>query len=160
MDTFVDSSWYYLRYLDPHNTRELISKEACDKYMPVDIYIGGKEHGMCYMNAKFCCNVQFVCVVLKFVCVTATMHLYYARLVSHFLHSVNMASYKEPFANLLTQGMVLGQSFRRQDSNKYLRPAEVVKSGELILLAVIVVITLVGLRVVVLVLCSMPRGHY
>ena len=45
MDTFVDSSWYYLRFTDPHNHREPFSKEAVDKYMPVDVYVGGAEHG-------------------------------------------------------------------------------------------------------------------
>ena len=45
MDTFVDSSWYYLRYLDPRNTTQPFSRDAANKYMPVDLYIGGKEHG-------------------------------------------------------------------------------------------------------------------
>ena len=45
MDTFVDSSWYYLRYLDPRNTTQPFSRDAAHKYMPVDLYIGGKEHG-------------------------------------------------------------------------------------------------------------------
>ncbi len=45
MDTFVDSSWYFLRYADPHNTNLPFSTESANKYMPVDLYIGGKEHG-------------------------------------------------------------------------------------------------------------------
>ena len=57
MDTFVDSSWYFLRYLDPNNTAEPYSKELADKLMPVDLYIGGKEHGAC------------VCVCCRHACV-------------------------------------------------------------------------------------------
>ena len=45
MDTFVDSSWYFLRYLDTHNSDAPFNKETVDKFMPVDLYIGGKEHG-------------------------------------------------------------------------------------------------------------------
>lgn len=46
MDTFVDSSWYFLRYLDAHNTEAAFSSDKANKYMPVDLYIGGKEHGI------------------------------------------------------------------------------------------------------------------
>lgn len=47
MDTFVDSSWYFLRYLDPNNTSLPVSRQAADSGMPVDLYIGGVEHGKC-----------------------------------------------------------------------------------------------------------------
>lgn len=47
MDTFVDSSWYYLRFTDPHNETEPFSRQAADHCMPVDIYVGGAEHGEC-----------------------------------------------------------------------------------------------------------------
>ncbi|KAK7492189.1 hypothetical protein BaRGS_00016486 [Batillaria attramentaria] len=104
MDTFVDSSWYFLRYLDPHNTTEPFSRDAVDSGMPVDLYIGGKEH--------------------------AVMHLYFARFFSHFLHGVGMLGVREPFVNLLTQGMVMGQSYRVKGTGRYLTPAQVDFSGE------------------------------
>ncbi|KAK7114466.1 hypothetical protein V1264_000521 [Littorina saxatilis] len=103
MDTFVDSSWYFLRYLDPSNTTVPCSKEMADKFMPVDLYIGGKEH--------------------------AVMHLYYARFFCHFLFDEGLLKQREPFVNLLTQGMVMGQSFRVKDTGRYLSPDQVDLSG-------------------------------
>ncbi|MFR9069860.1 MAG: class I tRNA ligase family protein, partial [Paraclostridium sp.] len=81
MDTFVDSSWYYLRYIDPKNTEEPFSKEAVNNWMPVDQYIGGVEH--------------------------AILHLLYSRFFVKAFNSMGMLDFKEPFKNLLTQGMVL-----------------------------------------------------
>ena len=81
MDTFVDSSWYFLRYIDPKNTEEPFSKEMVNKWMPVDQYIGGVEH--------------------------AIMHLLYARFFVKAFKSMGMLDFDEPFKNLLTQGMVL-----------------------------------------------------
>lgn len=104
MDTFVDSSWYYLRYLDPHNETRPFSRDAAHTYMPVDLYIGGKEH--------------------------AIMHLYYARFFNHFLYAEGDVPCKEPFVNLLTQGMVMGQSFKVKTTGKYLHRDQVDFSGK------------------------------
>jgi len=101
MDTFVDSSWYYLRYLDPKNSEEPFSSEAV-KDMPVDLYIGGKEH--------------------------AYLHLYFARFFAHFLHSIGKLETKEPFINLITQGMVRGKSYRVKGSQRYLKPEDTMES--------------------------------
>jgi leucyl-tRNA synthetase len=81
MDTFVDSSWYFLRYIDPKNTNEPFSKDVVNKWMPVDQYIGGVEH--------------------------AILHLLYARFFVKAFNEMGMLDFKEPFKNLLTQGMVL-----------------------------------------------------
>lgn len=81
MDTFVDSSWYFLRYIDPKNTEEPFSTEMVNKWMPVDQYIGGVEH--------------------------AIMHLLYSRFFVKAFKSMGMVDFDEPFKNLLTQGMVL-----------------------------------------------------
>ena len=81
MDTFLDSSWYFLRYCDPHNAKEPFDKEKAKYWMPVDQYIGGVEH--------------------------AILHLLYARFFTKFLYDIGYSSVSEPFTNLLTQGMVL-----------------------------------------------------
>lgn len=108
MDTFVDSSWYFLRYLDAQNPSELTNKNLAQSMMPVDIYIGGKEH--------------------------AVLHLYYARFINHYLHQKGYVSHPEPFKRLLVQGMVKGKSFHVKGSGKYLREDEVsitdVKKGK------------------------------
>ncbi|KRT79234.1 tRNA synthetase, partial [Oryctes borbonicus] len=99
LDTFFDSSWYYLRYLDSKNQEEIFDKDKIKKQMPVDLYIGGKEH--------------------------ATLHLYYARFISYFLHSIGLVPTQEPFKRLLVQGMVMGRSFRLKGSGKYVNENEV-----------------------------------
>ena len=80
MDTFTCSSWYYLRYTDPHNTELPFSREAADRWMPVDNYIGGIEH--------------------------AILHLLYSRFFTKALRDLGLLSVDEPFTNLLCQGMV------------------------------------------------------
>jgi leucyl-tRNA synthetase len=80
MDTFVDSSWYYLRYLDPRNDQEPFGREPADFWMPVDNYIGGIEH--------------------------AILHLMYARFFTKAFADMGMLGVQEPFASLFTQGMI------------------------------------------------------
>ncbi len=81
MDTFFDSSWYFLRFCDPKNGRKPFSEEEAERWMPVDIYIGGIEH--------------------------AVLHLLYARFFQKFLKDIGLVKNKEPFSRLITQGMVL-----------------------------------------------------
>lgn len=81
MDTFVDSSWYFMRYADPKNEEIPFTKENLDKWFPVDQYIGGIEH--------------------------AILHLLYARFFTKVVHDMELTDYVEPFTNWLAQGMVL-----------------------------------------------------
>jgi len=82
MDTFFDSSWYYLRYTDAHNERRPFDRDKADYWMPVDQYIGGIEH--------------------------AVLHLLYSRFFTKFFHDQKMVGVDEPFQRLFTQGMVMG----------------------------------------------------
>jgi leucyl-tRNA synthetase len=104
MDTFMDSSWYYLRFIDSQNSDAIFDKKLASKLVPVDLYIGGKEH--------------------------ALLHLYYARFVQHFLHDLGLVPEKEPFRRLIPQGMVLGETYQVKESGKYLRPEEVTVINE------------------------------
>ncbi len=90
MDTFVCSSWYFLRYTDAHNDRAPFSKEKADYWMNVDQYIGGVEH--------------------------AILHLLYARFFTKVLYDMGLVSVSEPFQNLLTQGMVLKEGSKMSKS--------------------------------------------
>ena len=98
MDTFVDSSWYYLRYLDSHNADKPFEKADADAWTPINQYIGGIEH--------------------------AVMHLLYARFFHKSLRDLGYVDTNEPFKKLLTQGMVLGPSFYSQNERRYLFPRE------------------------------------
>uniref|UniRef100_A0A674A3Z6 leucine--tRNA ligase n=1 Tax=Salmo trutta TaxID=8032 RepID=A0A674A3Z6_SALTR len=92
MDTFVDSSWYYFRYTDPHNQDRPFERYLADHWLPVDVYIRGKEH--------------------------AVMHLYYARFLSHFCRDQGLVGHREPFKKLLVQGLIKGQTFRAADRGR------------------------------------------
>ncbi len=102
MDTFVDSSWYFLRYIDPKNTTEPFGKDVTNKWMPVDQYIGGVEH--------------------------AIMHLLYARFFVKAFNEMGMIDFNEPFKNLLTQGMVLKEGTKMSKSKgNVVSPLEIIK---------------------------------
>ena len=90
MDTFVDSSWYYFRYLDPHKTDSAINKSIADDWVPVDMYVGGAEH--------------------------ATMHLLYARFIHKFLRDIGLTKSNEPFKNLIHQGTITNQGTKMSKS--------------------------------------------
>lgn len=101
MDTFVDSSWYFLRYLDARNEEAAFDREAADHWMPVDQYIGGVEH--------------------------AIMHLLYARFFTKALHDMDRLGVVEPFANLFTQGMITRDGAKMSKSKgNTVSPAEIV----------------------------------
>uniref|UniRef100_A0A182NCF6 leucine--tRNA ligase n=1 Tax=Anopheles dirus TaxID=7168 RepID=A0A182NCF6_9DIPT len=99
MDTFVDSSWYFLRFVDAQNRSAMFDRTLAHRLMPVDLYVGGKEH--------------------------AVLHLYYARFVAHYLHSKGLLPSSEPFKRLLVQGMVMGRSYRVVSNGKYIPAGEV-----------------------------------
>ncbi|KAG8250947.1 leucyl-tRNA aminoacylation [Homalodisca vitripennis] len=143
MDTFVDSSWYYLRYLDPHNQHEPFNKTTASKLMPVDIYIGGKEH--VYISLLISLNPPSDSgsdravrdpVSIDNGSVRAVrekrpvLHLYYARFMSYFLNSLGWLPDSEPFRRLVVQGMVMGKTYRVQTTGKYIPASDVDRSGK------------------------------
>ncbi|GLR28072.1 leucyl-tRNA synthetase [Psychrobacter pacificensis] len=90
-DTFVESSWYYARFASPTDTQNMVNKSAANKWLPVDQYVGGVEH--------------------------AVMHLLYARFFHKLMRDENLVTGDEPFANLMTQGMVLAGTFYRVNAD-------------------------------------------
>ena len=92
LDTFVCSSWYQLRYPDANNENEAFNKEIVDKMLPVDTYVGGKEH--------------------------AAMHLIYARFMTKALRDLGYLSFDEPFTRLIHQGLILGPDGNKMSKSK------------------------------------------
>ena len=99
MDTFMCSSWYYLRYSDAKNTALPFSSEAVNSWLPVDQYVGGIEH--------------------------AILHLLYSRFFTKVLRDRGLLGFDEPFQRLLTQGMVQGITYKNPHTGKYIAPADV-----------------------------------
>jgi leucyl-tRNA synthetase len=99
MDTFVDSTWYYFRYTDPHNAEMPFDSAIANYWLPVDQYIGGVDH--------------------------AVMHLLYTRFWTKVMHDIGLIDFDEPVKNLLTQGMVVGESFYSDAKASYFPPDEV-----------------------------------
>ena len=102
MPQWAGSSWYFLRFCDPHNDQEFVSKEADNYWMPVDLYVGGVEH--------------------------AVLHLLYARFWQKVLFDAGLVSTDEPFKRLVNQGMVLAYSYR-DNNGKYYYPKQVERRG-------------------------------
>ena len=99
MDTFICSSWYFLRYSDPTNKTLPFTRESADSWLPVDQYVGGIEH--------------------------AILHLLYARFFTKVMLDRGLVGFSEPFARLLTQGMVQGLTYRNSSSGRYIAPSDV-----------------------------------
>ena len=92
MPQWAGSSWYFLRYVDNKNDKELVSKEKADKYLPVDMYIGGVEH--------------------------AVLHLLYSRFYTKFLYDIGVIDFDEPFHKLFNQGMITGKNGIKMSKSK------------------------------------------
>ncbi|MDK6805212.1 leucine--tRNA ligase [Aerococcus sp. UMB7834] len=104
MPQWAGSSWYFLRYCDPHNDQAVISEEAADYWLNVDLYIGGAEH--------------------------AVLHLLYARFWYKFLYDLGIVPTKEPFQKLFNQGMILGEGHEKMSKSKgnVVNPDDVVEA--------------------------------
>ena len=92
MPQWAGSSWYFLRYVDNKNDKELVSREKADKYLPVDMYIGGVEH--------------------------AVLHLLYSRFYTKFLYDIGVIDFDEPFHKLFNQGMITGKNGIKMSKSK------------------------------------------
>nr|WP_221261112.1 leucine--tRNA ligase [Anoxybacillus tengchongensis] len=104
MPQWAGSCWYYLRYIDPHNDKQLADPKKLEKWLPVDIYIGGAEH--------------------------AVLHLLYARFWHKFLYDIGVVPTKEPFQKLFNQGMILGENNEKMSKSKgnVVNPDDIVES--------------------------------
>ncbi|WP_309235660.1 leucine--tRNA ligase [Planktothrix sp. FACHB-1365] len=103
MDTFIDSSWYFLRYPDARNDQEVFNSAITNDWMSVDQYVGGIEH--------------------------AILHLLYSRFFTKVLRDRGLLQCKEPFERLLTQGMVQGITYKNRNTGKYFAPSQVSPSN-------------------------------
>ena len=99
MDTFIDSSWYFLRYTDANNPEQVFTPEKVNDWMPVDQYVGGIEH--------------------------AILHLLYSRFFTKVLRDRGLLNFDEPFKRLLTQGMVQGLTYQNPNTQKFIPSADV-----------------------------------
>ncbi|HZG84126.1 leucine--tRNA ligase [Paenibacillus sp.] len=104
MPQWAGSCWYYLRFIDPHNDKEICSKEKQEQWLPVDLYIGGAEH--------------------------AVLHLLYARFWHKVLYDIGVVSTKEPFHKLVNQGMILGDNGEKMSKSRgnVINPDDIVKN--------------------------------
>ena len=91
MDTFVDSSWYFLRYTDPHNDKDFASMEKMARWLPVPLYFGGAEHN--------------------------TMHLLYSRFITKALRSLNLVDFSEPFLGRRNHGTIIAPDGKKMSKS-------------------------------------------
>lgn len=104
MPQWAGSCWYYIRYIDPHNSEQLVDPELAERWLPVDIYVGGAEH--------------------------AVLHLLYARFWHKVLYDIGVVKTKEPFQKLFNQGMILGEGNEKMSKSKgnVVNPDDIVES--------------------------------
>jgi leucyl-tRNA synthetase len=103
MDTFVDSTWYWARYIDPKNDKEPFSRAKADKWLPIDVYVGGPEH--------------------------AVLHLLYFRFWTMVMHELGLCAMTEPAQKLVTQGIVKGRDGEKMSKSKgnVVSPREIIR---------------------------------